>query len=69
VDIGLPGFDGYELARRLRAAPAGARVTLIALTGYGHAEGKLHAMAAGFDAHLVKPAEPLELERIFAGVP
>jgi CheY-like chemotaxis protein len=61
VDLGLPGFDGLELARRVRAA--GARVYLIALTGYGQAEDKQRTAAAGFDDHLVKPALDADIER------
>ncbi len=55
LDIGLPGMDGYELARRLRARPATADALLIALTGWGRAEDVAAAHAAGFDHHLVKP--------------
>lgn len=57
VDIGLPGLDGYAVARRLRAA-LGDRVTLVALTGYGQSEDRRRASEAGFDAHLVKPVNP-----------
>jgi PAS domain S-box-containing protein len=63
VDIGLPGMDGYELARRVRATPHGAKVTLIALTGYGRPEDRERSRSAGFDRHLVKPAAPDELRR------
>lgn len=55
IDIGLPGIDGYEVARRLRANPATAGIRLFALTGYGLAEDQRRAMEAGFDLHLVKP--------------
>jgi two-component system, sensor histidine kinase len=55
VDIGLPGIDGYEVARRLRRDPATSHIRLIALTGYGLAEDKRRVMEAGFDQHLVKP--------------
>jgi signal transduction histidine kinase/CheY-like chemotaxis protein len=55
VDIGLPGFDGNEVARRVRAGPQAARVVLVALTGYGAPEDRASALAAGFDAFLVKP--------------
>ena len=55
LDIGLPGLDGYELARRLRAHPNTARVPLIAITGYGRAEDATKAYDAGFNTHLVKP--------------
>nr|WP_267869686.1 response regulator [Massilia agrisoli] len=55
VDIGLPGIDGYEVARRLRKDPATRAVKLIALTGYGLAEDQRRVLEAGFDLHLVKP--------------
>ena len=58
LDIGLPVLDGYEVARRLRAAPALRHALLIALTGYGQKEDRLAADVAGFDQHLVKPIEP-----------
>jgi signal transduction histidine kinase/ActR/RegA family two-component response regulator len=55
VDIGLPGFDGAELARRVRGRTGGRDLILIALTGYGTPEDRATALAAGFDAFLVKP--------------
>jgi signal transduction histidine kinase len=58
IDIGLPGMDGYELARRIRSEPAGRVVTLIALTGYGFPEDRERSRLAGFDRHLVKPSAP-----------
>jgi signal transduction histidine kinase len=61
LDIGLPGMDGYEVARRVRALPGGRQIRLIALTGYGQADDRQRALAAGFDDHLVKPVEPLKL--------
>ena len=61
VDIGLPGIDGYEVARRVRA-DAGKRVTLIALTGYGLPEDRRRTAEAGFDLHLVKPVDYEKLE-------
>ncbi len=57
LDIGLPDIDGYEVARQLRANPATQLVPLIALTGYGQLRDKQAAQQAGFDAHLVKPAD------------
>jgi signal transduction histidine kinase len=57
VDIGLPGIDGYEVARRLRQEAATSGVRLIALTGYGLAEDQRRVLEAGFDTHLVKPVE------------
>lgn len=61
VDVGLPGFDGYEVARRARAA--GSRSRLVALTGYGQSEDKQRAVDAGFDEHLVKPVLDDDLRR------
>ena len=55
VDIGLPGYDGTELARRVRKRDDGARIILIALTGYGMPEDRDNALDAGFDGFLVKP--------------
>jgi two-component system, sensor histidine kinase len=63
VDIGLPLLDGYEVARRLRAA-LGGRVLLIALTAYGSPEDIRLAFRAGFDHHLTKPSHPAELLRL-----
>ena len=63
LDIGLPGIDGYEVARRLRANPATQSVPLIALTGYGQLRDKQAAEVAGFDAHLVKPVDPAAVLR------
>ena len=57
VDIGLPGMDGYEVARRLRRDPLTRQVRLIALTGYGQVNDRQRALDAGFDAHLVKPVD------------
>ncbi|MDY0964002.1 response regulator [Massilia sp. CFBP9026] len=57
VDIGLPGIDGYEVARRLRADPATQAIRLIAVTGYGLPEDQRRVMEAGFDQHLVKPVQ------------
>ncbi|MES2758940.1 MAG: response regulator [Pseudomonadota bacterium] len=57
VDIGLPGIDGYEVARRLRHDAATQGIKLIALTGYGLAEDQRRVLEAGFDLHLVKPVD------------
>jgi signal transduction histidine kinase/ActR/RegA family two-component response regulator len=66
LDIGLPDMDGHELARRLRASPDTANAMLVALTGYGQSEDRERARQAGFDRHLVKPADLSELLRILA---
>jgi signal transduction histidine kinase len=55
IDLGLPGIDGYEIARRVRAAPHGANLYLVALTGYGGADDRDKTQSAGFDRHLTKP--------------
>jgi PAS domain S-box-containing protein len=68
LDIGLPGMDGYELARRLRAAPATASATLIALTGYGNKYSRETSVSAGFDFYFVKPAKTTELTAVLATV-
>jgi len=57
VDIGLPGMDGYEVARTLRSRESGAAVRLIALTGYGQPDDQRKARGAGFDHHLTKPVD------------
>ncbi len=57
VDVGLPGFDGYQLARLVRGS-AGPSIYLVALTGYGQPDDRRQAHQAGFDAHLVKPVNP-----------
>jgi signal transduction histidine kinase len=69
IDIGLPGFDGYEIARRIRREGSDwARgVRLIALTGYGQAADRVRAMEAGFDMHLLKPVDPEKLQQVLAG--
>ena len=68
VDIGLPGIDGYEVARRVRADDALRGVVLVALTGYGREEDRARALAAGFDHHLVKPVDPDTLQGLVAEV-
>ena len=65
VDIGLPGIDGFEVARRARAADA-KRPLLIALTGYGQPEDRRRASEAGFDSMLVKPVDPTALSDLLA---
>ena len=66
IDIGLPGFDGYEVARRLRASTQGKHLKLIALTGYGQEEDVKRARDVGFDDYLVKPVEMNVLESVCA---
>jgi CheY-like chemotaxis protein len=61
LDIGLPGIDGYETARRMRRQPWAENAILIAVTGWGQEQDRLDAAAAGFDHHFVKPVRPAEL--------
>jgi PAS domain S-box-containing protein len=67
LDIGLPGVDGYELARMLKQHPQLKSTRLVAHTGYGSPEDRRKAKEAGFDAHLVKPAELEDLEKALQG--
>lgn len=67
IDIGLPGIDGYEVARRIRQRPNGRAMLLLALTGYGFPSDYERSTAAGFDHHLVKPVDPYELARLLCG--
>ena len=66
IDIGLPGVDGYEVARRIRGGPQpwARHVKLLALTGYGQANDRERAIESGFDEHLLKPVEPAVLEQL-----
>jgi PAS domain S-box-containing protein len=61
LDIGLPGLNGYEVCRRMRRAPGGKDLMIVALTGFGQAEDRQRSHEAGFDAHLVKPAGHADL--------
>ena len=64
VDIGMPGMNGYQLARHFRAVPRYANLQLVAMTGFGREEDRKAALAAGFDIHLVKPIDFNELEAL-----
>jgi CheY-like chemotaxis protein len=61
LDIGLPGMNGYELARRLRKLPGCGEATLVAITGYGQQSDQASAAYAGFDSYFVKPVDPAGL--------
>ena len=68
IDIGLPGLDGYQVARRIRREGSewSRHVKLIALTGYGQAADRARALDAGFDVHVMKPVDPEELRVLLA---
>jgi CheY-like chemotaxis protein len=63
LDLGLPGMDGYEVARKIRAMTQFRDIRVVALTGYGQPEDRQRTQAAGFDDHLVKPVDLTVLER------
>jgi CheY-like chemotaxis protein len=64
VDIGLPGMDGFEIARRLRQLECGRHCLLVAVTGYGQERDRRKALEAGFDHHLVKPVNVQVLSEV-----
>ena len=66
LDLGLPRFSGFEVARRLRAEPSGDGLLLVAVSGYGRERDRQAAHDAGFDLHLTKPADPDEVLRVLA---
>jgi CheY-like chemotaxis protein len=68
LDIGMPGMDGYEVARRIRAMPVRSSTPLIAVTGWGQQEDVRRCFEAGFDHHLVKPLDVNRLWEIIVGV-
>jgi CheY-like chemotaxis protein len=69
LDIGLPKMDGYEAARRIRSAPSGESIVLIAVTGWGHEADVRKALEAGFDRHMVKPVDPRNLTTLLSSLP
>jgi signal transduction histidine kinase/DNA-binding response OmpR family regulator len=69
MDIGMPGLNGYEAARRIRDQPWGKKIVLVALTGWGQEEDKRRAREAGFDHHFTKPVDPRELDRLLQRLP
>ncbi len=68
LDIGLPGQDGYQVARRIRQMPGGEALKLVAVSGYGHEEAMELSRQAGFDEHLVKPVDPERLGALLAEI-
>jgi CheY-like chemotaxis protein len=69
VDIIMPGMDGYEVARKIRAQPWGRRIMLVALSGLGQDSDETSFRDAGFDSHLLKPVEMDQLARLLAQAP
>jgi CheY-like chemotaxis protein len=69
LDLSLPGRDGYEIARELRARPYGAGLILVALTGWSGNDVREKAAAAGFDFHLLKPVDWPNLEHVLNAAP
>jgi signal transduction histidine kinase/CheY-like chemotaxis protein len=68
LDIGLPKMNGYDACRFIREQPWGQSIVLIALTGWGQDEDKLHSKEAGFNFHMVKPVDPQALSKILSGL-
>jgi len=66
LDIGMPGMDGYEVARAIRERPRDERVAVVAVTGWGQEDDRKRTRDAGFDDHLVKPAELSALETLLS---
>jgi PAS domain S-box-containing protein len=67
LDLGMPGMDGYQVARQLRVNPGTRKSLIIALTGWGQDEDRRRSHEAGFDHHLVKPVDPIVVGRVLAG--
>jgi CheY-like chemotaxis protein len=67
-DIGLPGMDGYQVARTLRAARETRDIYLIALTGYGREEDQTRSRDAGFSVHMTKPIDFMALRKVLGGL-
>lgn len=63
LDLGMPGMDGFEVARRIRARSDGRSIVVVAVTGWGQEDDRRRTREAGFDHHLVKPVDPLDLQR------
>ena len=68
LDIGLPKLNGFEVARKIREQPWGQDILVVALTGWGQEEDRRRSREAGFNHHLTKPVDPLELTRLLASL-
>jgi CheY-like chemotaxis protein len=64
LDLSMPGMDGYELARTIRARPDYANVPMVALSGFGSEADRIKSRAAGFDRHMLKPFDLVDLEKM-----
>jgi CheY-like chemotaxis protein len=69
LDIGMPGLDGYEVARRIRSEPWGEHMMVVALSGWGQSEDICSSCEAGFNLHLVKPISFAALNGVLAKIP
>jgi CheY-like chemotaxis protein len=69
MDLGMPKMNGYDACAHIRAQAWSKDMLVVAMTGWGQKEDKLRAQQAGFDAHLVKPVDPDELQRLLVGTP
>ena len=69
MDLGMPRMSGYEAARHIRNQPWGKDMFLVALTGWGQEEDRQRTREAGFNHHLVKPADPADLQKILSEAP
>jgi CheY-like chemotaxis protein len=68
LDIGMPTLDGHETAKLIRQQPWGKSMVLVALTGWGQSEDRRRSKDAGFDHHLVKPADPAVVQQLLASL-
>ncbi|HSS28158.1 MAG TPA: response regulator, partial [Usitatibacter sp.] len=68
LDIGMPGMDGYEVARRIRSGFPGRNVCIVALSGWGQEEDRRRARDSGFDHHLIKPVEIATLQALLGSL-
>jgi CheY-like chemotaxis protein len=68
MDMGMPQLNGFDATRRIREQTWGKNVVIVALTGWGQEEDKHKSQAAGCDGHMVKPVDPVALEKLLAGL-
>ncbi|GAC1407565.1 MAG: hypothetical protein NVSMB6_05390 [Burkholderiaceae bacterium] len=69
MDLGMPGLDGYDTVRRIRAKPGASAITIVALTGWGQTDARVKSAAAGFDHHMVKPVDFDALKTLIVNTP